>query len=397
MLRRVSTSFALFDSVIGRCAMAWTERGVAWIQLPEADDAATRAKVLARCPGARETPARGDAKRTIDAMRGHLAGRMDPMDAVELDYAGVPLFHRRVYEALRRVAPGETVGYGELAERVGSPGAARAVGQAVGKNPFAIVVPCHRVVAAGGRAGGFSAHGGVGTKRRMLAIEGVTLPMSRAEPQLAFDSDAAAAHLAKSDARLARIIAAVGPPRIRLAATHSTFEALAESIVYQQLTGKAAATIHGRLCALFPRRRVRPEPLLAHGDEALRGAGLSRGKVLALRDLAARTLDGTVPPVRALHLLDDEAIVERLVKVRGVGRWTVEMLLIFRLGRPDVLPVGDYGVRHGFQLAYGKRKMPTPAELERFGEKWRPFRTVASWYLWRAVDLSRQKAPSGRA
>ena len=104
-----------------------------------------------------------------------------------------------------------------------------------------------------------------------------------------------------------------------------------------------------------------------------------------------------MPPVRALHLLDDEAIVERLVKVRGVGRWTVEMLLIFRLGRPDVLPVGDYGVRHGFQLAYGKRKMPTPAELERFGEKWRPFRTVASWYLWRAVDLSRQKAPSGRA
>jgi 3-methyladenine DNA glycosylase/8-oxoguanine DNA glycosylase len=225
----------------------------------------------------------------------------------------------------------------------------------------------------------------------------VTLPRSPAEPQLAFDPGAAAAHLTKSDARLARIIAAVGPPRIRLAATHSTFEALAESIVYQQLTGKAAATIHGRLCALFPRRRVRPEPLLAHADDALRGAGLSRGKVLALRDLAARTLDGTVPPVRALHLLDDEAIVERLVKVRGVGRWTVEMLLIFRLGRPDVLPVGDYGVRHGFQLAYGKRKMPTPAELERFGEKWRPFRTVASWYLWRAVDLSRQKAPSGRA
>jgi methylated-DNA-[protein]-cysteine S-methyltransferase len=397
MLRRVSTSFALFDSAIGRCAVAWTERGVAWIQLPEADDAATRAKVLGRCPGARETPARGDAKRTIDAMRAHLGGRMDPMEAVELDYAGVPLFHRRVYEALRRVGPGETVGYGELAERVGSPGAARAVGQAVGKNPFAIVVPCHRVVAAGGRAGGFSAHGGVETKRRMLAIEGVTLPRSPAEPQLAFDPGAAAAHLTKSDARLARIIAAVGPPRIRLAATHSTFEALAESIVYQQLTGKAAATIHGRLCALFPRRRVRPEPLLAHADDALRGAGLSRGKVLALRDLAARTLDGTVPPVRALHLLDDEAIVERLVKVRGVGRWTVEMLLIFRLGRPDVLPVGDYGVRHGFQLAYGKRKMPTPAELERFGEKWRPFRTVASWYLWRAVDLSRQKAPSGRA
>ena len=119
--------------------------------------------------------------------------------------------------------------------------------------------------------------------------------------------------------------------------------------------------------------------------------------MLALRDLAARTLDGTVPSIRALHALSDDAIVERLVKVRGIGRWTVEMLLIFRLGRPDVLPVADFGVRHGFKLAYGKREMPSPRELERIGEKWRPFRTAASWYLWRAVDLSRQKAPSGRA
>ena len=315
---------------------------------------------------------------------------------MELDYAAVPLFHRRVYDALRRVKPGETVGYGELAARIGSPGAARAVGQAVGRNPFAIVVPCHRVLAAKGGAGGFSAYGGVATKRRMLALEGVTLPTSLAEPAPPLDLRAAAEHLARKDARLARLIAQVGPPRIHLAATQSTFEALAESIVYQQLTGKAAATIHGRLRALFPRKRVRPEPLLAHADEALRGAGLSRGKVLALRDLAAKTLDGTVPAIRALHALDDDAIVERLVQVRGIGRWTVEMLLIFRLGRPDVLPVDDYGVRKGFQLAYGKRAMPSPKELLRIGEKWRPFRTVASWYLWRAVDLKRQKAASGR-
>jgi 3-methyladenine DNA glycosylase/8-oxoguanine DNA glycosylase len=235
--------------------------------------------------------------------------------------------------------------------------------------------------------------GAVDTKPRKPTTEGA----SHAEPRLGFDAEAAVAHLTKADERLARIIARVGPPRIRLAATQSTFEALAESIVYQQLHGKAAATIHGRLRALFPRGRVRPEPLLAHPDEALRGAGLSRSKMLALRDLAAKTIDGTVPPVRALHALDDDAIVERLVAVRGIGRWTVEMLLIFRLGRPDVLPVGDYGVRYGFQLTYGKRKMPTPAELTRIGEKWRPYRTVASWYLWRAVDLSRQKAPTGRA
>jgi methylated-DNA-[protein]-cysteine S-methyltransferase len=394
--------FALFDTAIGRCAVAWTERGIAAVQLPEGDDEATRARILARHPGAIEAAPRGDAKRAVDAMRAHLAGDLDPLEHLELDFAGVPLFHRRVYEALRRVGPGRTVGYGELAALVGSPGAARAVGQAVGKNAFPVVVPCHRVLGAGGRAGGFSAFGGVETKRRLLAIEGVTLATARtpAAPDAtapSFDAHEAAAHLARRDARLARLIERVGPPRIRLAAVQSTFEALAESIVYQQLTGKAAATIHGRLCALFPRKRVQPQPLLAATDEALRGAGLSRGKVLALRDLARRTLDGTVPPIRALRALDDDAIVERLVQVRGIGRWTVEMLLIFRLGRPDVLPVHDYGVRHGYKLAFGKRQMPTPRDLEKHGERWRPYRTVASWYLWRAVDLARQKAPTGRA
>ncbi|HEY8040537.1 MAG TPA: methylated-DNA--[protein]-cysteine S-methyltransferase [Polyangiaceae bacterium] len=390
-------SFALFDTAIGRCGLVWTERGIATVQLPGADDAATRARMLARFPGAREARLRGDAKRAADAMTAHLGGTLDALEAIELDLEGIPAFHRRVYEALRLVPPGQVVGYGELAARVGSPGGARAVGQAVGKNPFPIVVPCQRVLAAGGRPGGFSAHGGLETKRKMLAIEGVVLRGVTAPAAASFDALEAAEHLSRSDPRLAKIIAQVGPPALRLAAARTTFEALAESIVYQQLTGKAAATIHGRLCALFPKKRVRPESLLATRDELLRGAGLSRGKILALRDLSTRTLDGTVPSVRELHALSDEAIVERLVKVRGIGRWTVEMLLIFRLGRPDVLPVGDYGVRHGFQLAYRKRALPTPKELARHGERWRPFRTVASWYLWRAVDLSRQDKSGGRA
>jgi O-6-methylguanine DNA methyltransferase len=391
-------SFALFDTAIGRCGIAWTERGVASVQLPEEDDAATRARMLARFPDAREAAPRGETKRAIESMRAHLAGRLDPLDGIVLDDEGLPDFHRRVYEALRAVGPGQTVGYGELAARVGSPGAARAVGQAVGKNPFPIVVPCQRVLAAGGRPGGFSAHGGVETKRRMLAIEGVILagPPAAAKAVPAADPETVAAHLTERDARLGRLIAKVGLPSIRIEETQSTFAALAESIVYQQLTGKAAATIHGRLLALFPRKRMGPEALLAVKDDALRGAGLSRGKVRALRDLADKTLDGTVPSIRTLHALEDDAIVERLVQVRGIGRWTVEMLLIFRLGRPDVLPVNDYGVRHGFQLAYGKREMPSPKDVERHGERWRPYRTAASWYMWRAVDLARQKAPTGR-
>ena len=178
---------------------------------------------------------------------------------------------------------------------------------------------------------------------------------------------------------------------LRITPAQTTFQALAESIVHQQLSGKAAAAIHARLCALFPGKRLRPQGLAELSDGELRSAGLSRAKVLALRDLAERTLDGTVPPVRALSGLTDDAIVERLMKVRGVGRWTVEMLLIFRLGRPDVLPVHDYGVRHGFQLTYGKRDLPSPREVAGRGDLWRPFRTAASWYLWRAVDLERDK------
>jgi 3-methyladenine DNA glycosylase/8-oxoguanine DNA glycosylase len=211
--------------------------------------------------------------------------------------------------------------------------------------------------------------------------------------KLAFDPQAALDHLASRDPRLASIIGRVGPLGIRPDPTQTTFEALARSIVHQQLTGKAAATIHGRLRALFPRRRLRPEALLAMDDESLRRAGLSRGKLMALRDLAIRTLDGTVPTVRSLRPMSDEAIIEQLTTVRGIGRWTVEMLLIFRLGRGDVLPVSDYGVRHGFQLAYGKRALPTTKQLTRHAEIWRPFRSAASWYLWRAVDLARAKNP----
>ncbi len=214
---------------------------------------------------------------------------------------------------------------------------------------------------------------------------------ARKPASFAFDEAAALRHLSDADPRLAELIERVGPLALSLRATRSTFEALAEAIVYQQLHARAAATIHGRVAALFPRGRLAPEPLLALDDATLRGAGLSRGKTLAMRDLAARTLDGTVPPFSRLRGMSDDAIVERLVQVRGVGRWTVEMILIFRLGRPDVLPIHDFGVRHGFKLAFRKRAMPTPKALEGHGEKWRPFRTVASWYLWRAADLARSR------
>ena len=184
------------------------------------------------------------------------------------------------------------------------------------------------------------------------------------------------------------MIARVGACRLQLKTTPSVFAALAESIVYQQLHGKAAATIFARVRALFPRARgaLTAAQVLSASEADLRGAGLSNAKFLALCDLAERCLNGSIPTLAQLQKLDDEAIIERLTEVRGVGRWTVEMLLIFRLGRPDVLPVDDYGVRKGFSIAFGTAELPTKAELEARAKRWRPYRTVASWYLWRATD-----------
>lgn len=197
----------------------------------------------------------------------------------------------------------------------------------------------------------------------------------------------AEAHLAQVDPVMGRLIDEVGPCILKPRATRSPFESLARAIAFQQLHEKAAESIVKRFIALFPGRRFpRPEDVLVADVAAIRGAGFSMAKTLALRDLAARTLDGTVPPGRAIRTLDDEAIVERLTEVRGIGRWTVEMLLIFQLGRPDVLPVDDFGVRNGFRIAYRKRAMPTPAQVRRYGERWKPYRTAAAWYLWRAAD-----------
>ncbi len=188
---------------------------------------------------------------------------------------------------------------------------------------------------------------------------------------------------------MAELIARSRRYNITPAVSVRPFDALAESIAYQQLSGKAAATIFGRVRALYPRKKwLDPEELLATPDETLRAAGLSRAKTAALKDLAAKTIDGTVPSGRALIRMTDDEIITRLTMVRGIGRWTVEMLLLFDLGRPDVWPVDDYGVRKGFAKTFGRRKLPTSKQLMKFGEKWRPYRSVAAWYFWRALDTA---------
>ena len=202
---------------------------------------------------------------------------------------------------------------------------------------------------------------------------------------LAYDPEAAIGHLRAADPALGELIERVGEYRIEVRAGLTPFEGLLRSIVYQQLSGKAAGSIHGRVRALFPRRRPGPRRLLALDERTLREAGLSGNKIRAAQDLAEKTLARVVPGRATLERMDDDAIVERLTEVRGIGRWTVEMILIFQLGRSDVLPADDLGVRKGFSLYRGLDDLPRRDELIAHGERWRPYRTVASWYLWRAT------------
>lgn len=208
---------------------------------------------------------------------------------------------------------------------------------------------------------------------------------------LSYDPDEAVRLLSKADQKLAQLIKRAGPIDIAPPARLNPFESLLRSIVYQQLSGKAAATIYGRVEALFSGKTIQPEAMLSLPDEALRGAGMSRAKTAAAKDLAQKTLDGVVPSGAQLHKMSDEAIVKQLTQVRGIGEWTVQMLLMFRLGRPDVLPVKDLGVRKGFMLTYGLNEMPVEKEMAAYCECWRPYRSVGSWYMWRAVDMESEK------
>ena len=205
-----------------------------------------------------------------------------------------------------------------------------------------------------------------------------------------YDPEEAAASLRRADKKLGRLMDRVGAFDVEMPARLDPFQALVRSIIYQQLSGKAAGTIYGRVCALFPGRRPGMRRIAEMPEEQLRGAGMSRAKVAAVKDLAQKTLEGVVPGARALQKMDDAEIVSRLTSVRGIGEWTVQMMLMFHMGRPDVLPVKDLGVRKGFMLTYGLAEMPEPSEMINYCVRWKPYRSVASWYMWRAVDLHEQ-------
>ncbi|MEO6952615.1 MAG: methylated-DNA--[protein]-cysteine S-methyltransferase, partial [Polyangia bacterium] len=373
--------FAFFDTAVGRSAIAWTDDGVIALALPEKTEARTRDRLKLVAPDLVLAEPSAAIASVIAEVVAHLAGDVRDLSSIAIDWRHTTPAARRVYEAARAVELGGTASDADVAARMG--GTVRSVTQALAKNRYDVLVPSHRILTSDGRIGPV---GNVVAKLRMLAMEAAHL---EGDATLDFDPVAAVAHLRASDADLARMMDRIGPYTVQLKRTPSIFVALAESIVYQQLAGRAAATIWARVRALFPHGHVGPTPdqLLRASDTALRGAGLSRNKLLAIRDLARRAAEGSIPTLVEAQTMDNEALVEALTEVRGIGRWTVEMLLIFRLGRPDLLPVDDLGIQKGFARTYRKRKLPTKRQMLARGERWRPYRSVASWYFWRIADL----------
>lgn len=203
---------------------------------------------------------------------------------------------------------------------------------------------------------------------------------------LPYCPEKAVAALSKTDRKLGKAMRRIGEFQLTPQRMEGTFESLTRAIIYQQLSGKAAGTIHGRVKNLFPRRRIKPELILEMEDQVLRDAGMSRNKIAAVRDLSEKSLDGTVPPLAKLKRMEDSEIIDRLVQVRGIGQWTVEMLLMFRLCRPDIMPATDLGIRKGYAALHDLDEMPKPGDLLEETRHWAPWRSVASWYLYRLAD-----------
>jgi O-6-methylguanine DNA methyltransferase len=379
------TSSTVISTSIGEIGLSFSVHGLSRVHLPERGDLRRRLAMQGAelfDPTDRASLASGAATATawIDRITAHLAGEDVTFDDLPLDDRALTPFQRKVYASARKIPRGTTASYADLAARVGVR-SSRAIGGAMGKNPHPIVTPCHRVVGTHD-CGGFTALGGNSTKATLLAIEGGGL----GDPEHRL----ARRHLMKVDPALAPYVKR-GACTLPVKPKGALFRTIVRAIAGQQLSTKAAATIFGRLEAELGQEPGSswsaevPQRLHETSHEALRAVGLSNAKAKSVHDLARRVLSGELP-IERLPRMPDDQVVEVLCSVKGIGRWTAEMLLIFDLGRPDVLPVDDLGIRKGAQKVFGTRALPSPAAIIKRAESWRPWRSIGSWYLWRSLE-----------
>ncbi len=378
MLKFSSEGWHIFASPVGPIGLAWNRRGVCRVVFGSMETEAVARELQDVCPDLAEVKRPSAVVREVFKRIGGLVrGKPDDLRDIPVDLSGSSEFSRKVLRTLRGVKPGQVITYGQLAAKAGRPGAARAVGRIMGANPVPIIVPCHRCMGADGSLTGFSTAGGTALKARLLFIEG-------------YERDAEHArgirHLQKVDPKIRQIIGKVGPYLAMPDKPRPPYDTLVTAIVHQQLSVKAGQTIAGRVRDLTPGpNHPTPEQTLRLKPEKLRACGLSNAKVGFVHDLAAHVHDGRLK-LGALKRMSDDEVIAELTRVKGIGVWSAHMHLIFHMGRLDVLPVGDLGLRMAAAKLYGLEEYATAAELTKIAKPWRPYRSLGSYYLWRGLD-----------
>lgn len=372
----------LFSTGIGLCGIAWSNDEILATQLPERTPAAT-ARRLHRLSGSDpavriEVPA--VAREAIDRIRAVIAGRRDDLRTIPISSEAVDPFAVQVRELTRNIPVGQVSTYGDLARRAGRPHGARAVGAVMGSNTLPLIVPCHRVVAASGRVGGFSAAAGPELKLRLLHTERLA-----ADPATStFDTAVAERGLREADPELAAVIDAVGRADLRPRTATTVFGDLVEAVVHEQVSPEVGATLHARLCATMPDPLEGPTPpgVLQRSDGQLAELGLSGPNVTALRSLTEAAYNGRLPGDAAIGGLGDDEAVSVLMGISGISRPTAQRLLICRLHRPDVLCEGDRTLRAVMHRTHRSSLAEPGVTIRTIAERWRPHRSLACWYLW---------------
>lgn len=385
-MERPDAAWTTFSTSLGVCGVSWTLPGTNSFFLPEATRAAIETSLTDITGYTKTSSPPAWVKELIRKVKAHTKGHAQDFSEVPLSFSGVSEFMLSVFQAAREIPSGTVMTYGELAGLIGKPNAGIAVGSALGNNPIPLLVPCHRVIASSGKLGGFSAPGGLATKVALLECEGVYLAKP---PVLATQAQwrKAVSSLQKRDETFSRLVSNLEPLEFRPLLNNEPLTALISAIVSQQLSSKVAATILNRVNALISENGCPcPRKLLNTPDDDLRKAGLSFMKVSFLKDLAEKYLEGRLPLLEKLKRMSDEQIIKELTQIKGVGRWTAEMYLIFNLGRSDVFPTLDFGVRKAVAQLFGLPAVPGPEAIEKYGEIWKPYRTVASLYLWHLLD-----------
>jgi len=377
-------AFAVLETPLGPCALEWSDAGVQ--RLTFGRDAQVRRQRLAARGAVEAERLPRFVRDAVGRLRRHLSGWPQDFSRVPVDLPRASPALHAVAQALRGTPAGATEEASALAARLALSEAQ--LRRLLSRNPLPVLLPGHRLLGPEGQVGAWG--GGESLQERLLGLESMAhLPLhSRDGQPVTPRVQQVLESLRRKDPALGDVMQRVGDYRLTLRRGHSPYEALARSIVGQQISGRAAQAILLRLAAVFGTPGVPPpESIRQAPDRQLRAAGLSAGKARAFRDLAAHALAGEVPGWAVLRRWPDERILTTLTRIHGIGRWTVQMVLMFRLGRPDVLPLGDLGIRKGYARAFGRDRLPSTRELQRRGWRWRPYRSVASWYLWRALEL----------